>query len=270
MDGKRRAICAAHAGRRPVANLAEAKEAADVLRNDRREHKLPTSGHKPSFADYIETYFAKPATARKKPSTLKLERWALVRWKEHLGDVRVARIDAAAIGALRDKRLRSGSHPRTVNLDLIALRNVLKQAVEDGYLREMSKAKTRKAPPSPKRPLLTPSQFANLLAAVPKACEKNAVQFAGYLRFLAYSGAREQEALKIQWDDVDLAGERVTIGTGGVSKNHERSMSNSTTSSARYSATWKNAALPIVPGSFLRRNAATGMSTPVRFGKASS
>ena len=39
----------------PVANLIQAKEAADVLRNDRREMTLPTSGHKPKFADCIET-----------------------------------------------------------------------------------------------------------------------------------------------------------------------------------------------------------------------
>jgi hypothetical protein len=39
----------------PVASLAEAKEAADVLRNDRREKALPTSGHKPKFADCVET-----------------------------------------------------------------------------------------------------------------------------------------------------------------------------------------------------------------------
>ena len=205
----------------PVENLAEAKEAADVLRNDRRENLLPTSGRKPKFADYIETYFAKPVTIAKKPDTLKLERWALNRWKEHLGDVRIDRIDAAAISSLREKRLRAGTHPRTVNLDLIALRNVLKQAVEDDYLREMPKAKTLKVPPAPKRPLLTPSQFDALLAAVPVACEKNAIQFADYLKFLAYTGAREQEALKVRWDDVEMAGERVTIGTGGVSKNHE-------------------------------------------------
>lgn len=128
----------------PVASLSEAKEAADVLRNDRREKNLPTSGHKPKFADYIEAYFLKPVTARKKPDTLKLERWALKRWQEHLGDVRIDRIDAAAIVSLRDKRLRGGSHPRTVNLDLIALRNVLKAAVEDDYLREIPKAKTLK------------------------------------------------------------------------------------------------------------------------------
>ena len=205
----------------PVANLAEAKEAADVLRNDRRENVLPTSGHKPKFADYIETYFAKPNVTAKKTSTLQNERQALNRWKAHLGDARIDRIEASDIAALRDKRLRGGVHARTVNLDIIALRNVLKAAVEDEYLREMPKAKTLKAPKADKRPLLTPSQFAALLAAVPVACEKNAAQFTDYLRFLAYTGAREQEALKVRWDDVDMAAERVTIGTGGVSKNHE-------------------------------------------------
>ena len=79
----------------PVASLSEAKEAAEVLRNDRREKNLPTSGHQPRFADYIETYFLKPVTARKKPATLKLERWALKRWQEHLGDVRIDRIPAS-------------------------------------------------------------------------------------------------------------------------------------------------------------------------------
>ena len=205
----------------PVANLSEAKESAEVLRNDRREKNLPTSGHKPKFADCIETYFLKPVTAGKKPDTLKLERWALNRWKEHLGDVRIDRIDAAAIAALRDKRLRGGTHPRTVNLDLIALRNVLKQAMEDGYLREMPKAKTLKVPPAPKRALLSAKEFDALLAAVPVACEKNAVQFADYLRFLAFTGAREVEALKVRWSDVDFTAGQVTIGTDGVSKNRD-------------------------------------------------
>ena len=204
-----------------VANLSEAKEAADVLRSNRREKALPISGHKPKFADYVETYFAKPSVAGKKAGTLENERQALNRWKKHLGDARIDRIDASDIAALRDKRLRGGAHPRTVNLDIIALRNVLKAAVEDGYLREMPKAKTLKAPKSDKRPLLTPSQFDVLLGAIPLALKKNSAQFTDYLRFLAYTGAREQESLKVRWEDVDMVGERVTIGTGGVSKNHE-------------------------------------------------
>jgi len=117
-----------------VANLAEAKEAADVLRNDRREKALPTSGHKPKFADYVETYFAKPNVTAKKPGTLENERQALNRWKAHLGDARIDRIEASDIAALRDKRLRAGAKPRTVNLDIIAIRNVLKAAIEDEYM----------------------------------------------------------------------------------------------------------------------------------------
>ena len=181
----------------PVINLAQAKEAAEVLRNDRRIDALPTTGHKPKFADYIETYFAKPTTAAKKIATLANERQALNRWKEHLGHVRIDRITASDIALFRDKRLLGGAHPRTVNLDLIALRNVLKAAVEDCYLREMPKAKTLRAPNAEKRPLLTPTQFADLLSAIPSACKKNATQFTDYLQFLAYSGAREKEALKV-------------------------------------------------------------------------
>jgi len=65
---------------------------------------LPPSGHKPKFADCIETYFAKPVTARKKPATLKLERWALNRWKEHLGDVLLAAVPSACEKKRRPSR----------------------------------------------------------------------------------------------------------------------------------------------------------------------
>ncbi len=209
----------------PVETLNEAKEAMDVLRNARRERALPTCGHKPTLAAYVETYFGKAEIAQKKPGTLENERQALDRWIRHLGDVRIDRIATPMIASFKDKRLRAGLSPRTVNLDQVALRNVLKRAVDDGYLREADlislKLKKLKEPESPKRGLLTPAEFERLLAAVPIACAKNAVQFADYLRFLAYSGAREQEALKVRWVDVDFAEERVLIGAGGVSKNRE-------------------------------------------------
>ena len=139
--------------------------------------------------------------------------------------MRIDRIATSKIASFEDKRLHTGVSPRTVNLDQIALRNVLKRAVDDGHLRETDmislKLKKLKEPESPKRGLLTPAEFERLLAAVPVACAKNAVQFADYLRFLAYSGAREQEALKVRWADVDLDQERVLIGAGGVAKNRE-------------------------------------------------
>lgn len=205
----------------PVSTLNEAKEAFEIKRHDRRENVLPSAGRKPMLFAFIETYFGKAEVARKKPGTIQNEKQALERWKAHLGDIRVDRIQTPMIAAYKDKRLRKGLSPRTVNLDIIALRNVLKWAVEDGHLRDMPKAKTLKAPTPEKRRLLTPEEFESLLAAIPAACEKNAAQFTDYLQFLAYSGTREQEALRVRWKDVDMSSERVTIGTGGVSKNRE-------------------------------------------------
>jgi len=62
------------------------------------------------------------------------------------------------------------------------------------------------------------------LKAAQTACKKNSTQLIGYLQFLAFSGSREQEALRVQWSDVDLESERVTIGADGLAKNWESRM----------------------------------------------
>ena len=103
----------------------------------------------------------------------------------------------------------------------MALRNVLKAAIDDGYLRELPKMKMLDQPPSPKRQLLMPAEFDRLIASARSDCKKNGEQLADYLRFLAFSGAREQEALRIRWNDVDFPNERVTIGADQLSKNWE-------------------------------------------------
>ena len=205
----------------PIANLNAAKEAFEILRHARREKTLRPLGNRPLLAEYIATYFAKAEIVQKRPATLEKERCSLDRWKRHMGEARIDRITLGMTAALIDERLREGVSARTVNLDTIALRNVLKRAVKDGYLKDLPKLRALKEAKPPKRGLMTPVEFERFLAAVPVACEKNAVQVGDYLQFLAYSGAREQEALKIRWEDVDFENERVSIGAGGVSKNHE-------------------------------------------------
>jgi integrase len=48
---------------------------------------------------------------------------------------------------------------------------------------------------------------------------KNAQQFVDFIRFMAYSGARRNEALRMRWDDVDFTNEQLTIGAAGDTKN---------------------------------------------------
>jgi integrase len=214
----------------PVRTLSAAREALEIKRHERRENHLPSPGRKPLFADYVLTYFEKAKVQRKRPGTLENERQAIERWRDYLGHVRIDQIATPAITAYLDKRLKGGIFcgrklgavsERTTNLDLMMLRNVLKTAMDDGHLRELPRMKMLEEAPSPKRDLVTLAEFDRLIDAARNACEKNGNQLADYLRFLAFSGAREKEALRIKWEDVDFERERVTIGADRLTKNWE-------------------------------------------------
>jgi integrase len=214
----------------PVQTLSAAREALEIKRHDRREKQLPTLGHKPLFRDYCATYFEKAKVQRKRADTVAGEREALARWCNHLGHVRIDQIATPLIASYIDKRLKGGKFcgrklaavsERTANLDIIRLRNVLKSAIEDGYVRELPRIKMLDEVPPPKRDLVTPAEFDRLIDAARNACEKNGEQLADYLRFLTFSGAREKEALRIKWADVDFERERVTIGADSLTKNWE-------------------------------------------------
>ncbi len=129
--------------------------------------------------------------------------------------------------------------PRTAKLDLTALSNVLNAAVDAGHLRNYPRLPAIKVPPAARRNLMTPPQFEKLLAACTarkpdgEAVTKNGGQLQDYLQFLAFTGAREKEALPTKWTHVDFDNARVfigappdfeatalSIGKGGVSKNH--------------------------------------------------
>ena len=214
----------------PARNLNEATEALEIKRNERREDRLPTPGRKPNFLDYSEAYLAKGRVQRKRPGTVQNEHQAIARWRSHLGHVRVDKIATPMVASFVKKRLKGGLFgqrklepvsERTANLDVIVLRNVLNAAIDDGHLRDLPRIKLLKEAPTPKRRLLTPAEFASLIKAAKTRCKNNGAQLADYLFFLAFSGVREQEALRIRWRDVDFEHERITIGTDGLSKNRE-------------------------------------------------
>ena len=184
--------------------------------------ELPAAGRKPKLADYCRRYlefFETVQNGDKRPRTVERERTSLIRWMEALGHVRLDKITKPMIAAFIDGRLKAGLSARSVNLDVIALRNVLKKAANDGHLTTLPMAgfkplKVRTV----KRPLLTPAQFEKLCTAA-RRCGKNGEELVDYLKFLAFTGARCSEALRIKWTDVDFERRQVTIGADGLSKN---------------------------------------------------
>ena len=206
--------------------LTAAKQEMERKRVEFRDGKALPRGRKPMFADYADGYIAlleNAAQSSKRPATIAGERQSLDKWKQHLGPVRLDKITPAMIASYRDQRLVAGLSPRTVNLAVQHLRNVLARAVDDGLLLVNPVDRIKRLPHKPpKRPLLTMTQFEQLCAAALSACARNGQELHDYLRFLAYSGAREKEALRVRWQDVDFERRTLVIGADGLSKNGEQ------------------------------------------------
>lgn len=204
-------------------NLTAALEEVADWKRDRREQKLPTRGLKPIFSDYCREYldfYTQAKETGKRASTINRERSSLEMWMEHFKNLRIDKIAKPQIVKFIEKRLKKGTKPRTVNLDVIALRSVLKRARDAGCITSLATDGLKPLKViAAKKPLLTPGQLATFFEAIPQACEKNAKQFTDYIKFLAFSGCREKEALRIRWEDVDFERQQVTVGVDGLSKN---------------------------------------------------
>jgi integrase len=118
--------------------------------------------------------------------------------------------------------LKQNLSPRTVNLDVISLRNVLKLAIEDGYIQRLPTEGLRPLKTSTeKRQLFTTDNLDTLCSAAfekkknksgkKKPITDNAQEFTDYIKVMAYSGARRNEALGLQWGDVDFKNEQLFL-----------------------------------------------------------
>jgi integrase len=231
----------------PIRTLSAAKTALVKLREENRRNVLPQAGHKPRLNAFSAEYLEMTSTRAKRPRTQEKEKAAIELWRGHLGDMRIDQINTPILKSFIEKRLRGGrigektfgpASPRTVALDLIGLRNVLNAAVDAGHLRDLPRFPKIKTPPPPRRPLLTPEEFQKLLTSCfakkkdGEPLTKNGEQLNDFLRLLAFTGAREQEALRLRWSHVDFERRRIfigadenftakamTIGSGGTSKN---------------------------------------------------
>lgn len=206
-----------------AATVAQAVEQLKTLHVDRVRNTLPALKLTPKFADYADKYFelleAEPD--RKRVTTVSKEKGTAELWKAHMGGVRLDKIRKVHINSMIQKRQAEGIKGRTVNLDIITLRNILKRAIDDGWINALPTENLRPLQQTPpKRELVA-------LPEIEKVCKagltvsKNGREFADYVFLMAYSGARRNEALRLKWSDVDWQQRQLTIGSDGLNKGHE-------------------------------------------------
>ena len=215
-----------------MATAAQAIAELKRLQTKRADNDMPSVGRTPKFADYAARYldFISSGQGAKKPGTVDKERSILALWTEHLGGLRVDQVKRVHVNRFVERRIKAGLSPRTANLDIIALRNVLKRAVDEGLIQRLPTEGLRPLKTTVrKRPLFGPAELEKLCSAAFETRKneagevvpvtKNSQEFVDYIKLLAFSGARRNEALGLRWPDVDFDREQLTIGASGDTKN---------------------------------------------------
>lgn len=205
---------------RDAQSVAEAQAAMRVLITKRDTGILPTMGRKPRFDDYEAHYLAYHARASgtKRLSTMKTETVHLKHWVAFLGETRLDRITLARVREFVAVKQTEGWAPRTVNLAVTCLRNVLNFAIEekilthrpsDGYKPQKIRRQERK--------LITADAIERLCKA--GMVLRNGQEFVDYIRVMAYAGTRRNETLHLKWADVNWERRQLTVGSDGETKN---------------------------------------------------
>jgi integrase len=201
----------------PVQTAAQAVAELKRLQTQRADNQLPVLERTPKFSDYAARYlaFISSGQGTKKPGTIEKEKFLLARWTDYLGQLRIDQIKRVHVNRFIEARLNEELSPRTINLYVIALRVVLKRALEDGLIQRLPTEGLRPLKTtSRKRPLFTTDDLEKICVAatgerkntseVVVPVTENAEQFTDYIKFLAHSGARRNEALAVRWQDVDF------------------------------------------------------------------
>jgi integrase len=203
--------------------IAQAQEQLKTLHVDRTRNDLPVLKRTPKFADYAAQYLAYFDSVKdaKRPATIQKERGAIKLWTEHMGGLRLDKIRRLHINSFIEKRQAQKISGRTVNLDIIALRNVLKRAIDDQWIKSLPTENLRPLKWTPRQRSLVSQKEIESLCDAALEVSKNGREFADYVLLMDYSGARRNEALRLKWSAVDWQAGQLTIGADGLNKGRE-------------------------------------------------
>jgi len=192
-----------------VKTLPQARQAMAVLKEKERKGELNGSSSAPKFGDYVKYYLSHAA---KHELSLNNEKSFLARWEAYFGsDLRIDKINEVSIRDFLHKEAETISDKtktklsnHSLNLRLYALRAMLKMAMEEKHITHYPFDGIHKLKHVPeKKEIPNKEQIESFIAMALTKC-KSGKQFADYIHLLMYTGARENEALSLEWSDIDF------------------------------------------------------------------
>jgi integrase len=208
--------------RLPVTTLPQAIAAMNKMKVQREDDSLKVAAKRtPTLVEYSKTYIERlqQLGSVKRPDTIALEGAMLKSLCGSLGGLRLREVSPLVVHNHMAARVKNGASARTVNIEVTALRNLLRSAIQDHLLNALPQFMRLKEL-TPKRRCLTSEEVERLAR---KALEfpRTGQMVHDFILLMAYSGGRWSETLRIRWQDVDFDQKQLHIGADGLSKNGE-------------------------------------------------
>ena len=194
-----------------VDTVPRAIQAQAEMRAKERSGELRGRGDVPTFGGYVKYYLQH---ANKSAKSVNYEKSHLKSWENYFGsDMRLDKITESSVreylsreGKCVNQKTGQPLSNHSLNVRVYALRSMLRMAKEerkipriplDGIKKYKHRAEKKNIP--------SVEDIEKYVTAAIAHCPKSGQQFADYLHLLMFSGARETEALSLQWNDVDFS-----------------------------------------------------------------
>lgn len=211
----------------PVTTVPQAVAVLNKLKGQREDDTLKIAPKRtPTLNEFAATYtkrldqLSSAGGNAKRPATIKLEKALLKSMAATLGPRRLREITPGMVHDHVAGRIKAGVSARTANLEIVALRNILKSAIEDKLITTLPTFKRLKEIKTARRCLTTAEVEA--VAAAAKTAPMTGQMVHDFILLMAFSGGRWAETLRLRWQDVDLDQKQLHFGMDGLSKNGER------------------------------------------------
>jgi integrase len=208
----------------PVSTVAEAVKVMNRLKVKQADHGLSlTPKRTPAFSEYAKQYLAYcEALNNKSKNTIHRERSCINNLNPVMGELRLRQINKAVVMRYMAGRKKQGMSSRSINIEIVTLRNVLRHAVAEGLLPDLQiEGVVWLHQEYKKRRLVSHDEIEQVCEAALAHVPNTGQMLSDFIRLMAYGGSRWTETLRLRWRDVDFERGQLTVGSDGQTKNRK-------------------------------------------------